>query len=357
MSMQMLEGWDMYGTASDVVVGNWTEVSGTPTIETTGGPLNEQHCSMNSTSDFVRKDVGNIFNPADQYIGLHFKVDSLTTNIVIQWTDQNNTDGRLADMQILSDGSIRFRQNVLGNPTLGTTAAGLIIAGVWYTLEVRLRPSSQTFSTANADGQIELRIDGTVRLNLSNLSIGPADSSSPRPTGIGKVEFKGGTGVHRFGDIYIFNDSGGLNNDFAGDFRIQTLRPNADTATASWTPVNAGDHFAEVDESAPDGDTTYVSSQESTARDIYELTDLTGDVGAVLGYGPIMIARKEIGSTQNVGFEMVGSTETVTFAGQSLSDDYEVRSTLRSASVDDPSQTTSPDIAEVNALKAGIYIP
>lgn len=357
MALERIEGWDLYGTASDVVVGNWEAVGGTPVLNSTGGKLNGKHVSLNSTSDFIRAQlITQIFNSGNHFLGFHFKIDTLQTAEVIRWTDENNNDSLHSFLELQSDGSFDFKQGNLST-VLASSAPGIISAGAWYTIECRMKPSSATFSTANADGEFELRINGTVRINATNLSIGPFDTSSPRPVGLGKFELRGSAGVNRFDDIYAFNDTGSLNTSFAGDFRVQTLRPASDTATASWTAVNAGAHFEEVDEDEPDGDTSYVSSQETNAADIYELTDLTGDIGTILGYSPLVLAKREIGSTQNIAIRMIGSSETVDFSAKNLADSYEYRFDLRSGSVDDPTNSTPPDVAEVNALQAGIFIP
>ncbi len=361
--MLLLEGWDLYGTTDNVVLGNWTEVLGTPIISLTGGKENTNHVIMNATADAVRFDHANIEPPTQLFVGFQFKADSVSASeVILQWTDKKDANAPHSNVKLLPDGSMRFADNSLPTDPLGvthgTTASGLIVAGVWYNIEVRILPSTATFSVANADGQFELRIDGTIRLNLTNLSIGPDDLGSPRPVGIGKTELRGSTDVFRFDDIYMFNSAGPLNNGFAGDFRIQTLRPNADAAPNEWIPNNASDSFAEVDDVEPDGDTSYVSSQVSLDQDIYALTNLTGDVGAILGYGPLLLARREVGSTQSIAVRMISfGSNTVDFSGQNLADTYEMRSDLRSGSIDDASNSVAPTIAEVDALTAGVFIP
>lgn len=355
MAIDRIEGWDLYGPTDGLVIGNIDEFGGTPTLEATGGFFNGQHVSMNSTSDYARIDIDNIFNSGNHFLGFQFKIDSLTQNIIVQWTDENDGNGLHSHLSILASGALQFKEDVVAGAVLGTTAGGLIAAGTWYKIEVRIKPSTSSFSVANADGEFELRINGTVRLNLTNLSIGPADATSPRPVGLGKVELRGGSGVHRFDDIYIFNHAGTLNTDFAGDFSVQTLRPASDTATIDWIPVNAGDHYVEVDDVDPDGDTSYVSSQSSSDADIYEMTNLTGDVGAILGYSPLVLARREIGATQNIGMKLIGASGTAIFSGQNLAETYEYRHNVRSGSVNNAS--VLPTVSEVNAIQAGIYIP
>ncbi len=353
MSMLFLEGWDLYNTSSNVVTGNWDTIGGTPVISTTGGKLNGHHVVMNAASDLTRFDLLTISNPSDFYMGFHFKVDSLATNVIIQWFDSTDTQSLHTHLRLLASGALQVRGDDVINTVHGTTAGGLIGAGTWYTIELRFRPSS----FASANGSFTLHIDGTERINISNVQFDPFLTGTASRYALGEVQLQGATSVHRFDDVYMFIGSGNLNTTFAGDFHIQTLRPASDTATASWTAVNAGAHYEEVDDATADGDATYVSSQEVNAADVYELTDLTGDVGSILGYGPIFLGRREIGSTRTVGVRLIGSSETVNFSGHSLSTDYEYRSNLRSASVDDPTQTTYPDEAEVNALQAGVYIP
>lgn len=358
MSLILVEGWDLYGTASNVVVGNWTEMPGTPVINLTGGKFNDPHVVLNSTGDILRKDHTTITNSDGLIIGAQYKTETLVQQRVFNFTDSNNNDGELCYLRLETDGSLSFLETEATDDILAATASGVIVAGVWHTIELKVIPSTAFASIANADGYVQCRVDGTIRFTASNLVIGPADTGSPRPVGIGKTELRGGTGVAHFGDVYMFNVSGVLNNDFAGDFRVQTLIPASDTATASWTPLGAGDHYVEVDDgSSPDGDSSYISSQVTNDADIFELTDLSGDVGAILGYSPLVLARRETGSTQNIAVRLIGSSETVNFSSKNLATTYEYRFDLRSGSVDDPTNSTYPDVAEVNALQGGVYIP
>lgn len=353
MSLLLLEGWDLYGTASNVVPGNWTEVVGTPVISLTGGKNNDPHVIFNSTADILRHNHGTITSTTGIIVGFQYKVETLVQQRIINFTQGNDLDLDLARLRLETDGSLSIQEEFGGQAVVASTAAGVITAGVWHVVELRIKPASGS-GVSNAEA--EIRVDGTIVLNVASISLDSGDS--PFATTIGKTELRGGTGVNHFGDVYMLQVSGVLNNDFAGDFNIQTLIPEADTGTASWTAVNAGDHFEEVnDGSTPDGDTSYVSAQISTEADIYTLTDLTGDVGAVLGYSPLVLARREIGSTQNIAVRLIGASETVDFSGRNLATTYEMRAELRSGSVDDLTNSTYPTISEVNALQAGVFIP
>lgn len=356
MPLMFMEGWDEFGSSVGLVTGNFDETGGTPTLNTSGGKFNGNHVGMNSTSDYIRIDHDNIFNGTNLVVGFHFKIDSLTQNDILEFVDNEDNTGRHSSLQINSDGSLEFIEGVL-SPNSWSTSAGVITAGQWHVIELKIDPSTISGSFPNSDASLVIRVDGTTVLSQSSIRIRPADTGNPAPSGIGKTEFVGGGGVHRFDDIYILKSSGGsLNTDFVGDFRIEFLTPDGDSTPEQFQLSSGGsDSFSLVNEADPDDDATYISSQDASDTTLFTIIDATGTIGEVRGYGPLVYARRESGSTQNIQIQLKGATATVTLTSHELSTSYEWRGDVRDGSIDDSS--VHPDETEVDNLIAGVKIP
>lgn len=349
MSILMVEGWDLYGATQGLILGRTiAQINGTPTLETTGGSLNGNHISMNDGADELIMELnGSEVDPA--IIGIHFKVDALPAaeRRFITLSDLANIGDNVGDfgsdfqLALNTDGSLESKA------ASDVTAAGIIQAGTWHKLEIRFDNNEGI----SFDGAIIIRVDGTEVMNLTNRR--HTTTASP----VTHMRLSGDAAVFRYDDIYCADTSGSLNNDFAGDFFIETLRPTADGTTNDWTASGGGDNFDEVNEADPDLDVSFVSSQTQNDVDLYEMGNLVGNVGTVLALVPTIIARREVGSTQNVNMQLVGASETVNLANQNLPITYEVRQSVRNNGVDDLTGTVRPTISEVNALEAGVRIP
>ena len=83
---------------------------------------------------------------------------------------------------------------------------------------------------------VELRLDGAPLLSFTG------DTRNAGTAEIAMVRFSnhhissGNRHTLRLDDVYVCDTSGGRNDDFLGDVKVVTLRPNADTAQADFTP-------------------------------------------------------------------------------------------------------------------------
>lgn len=69
-------------------------------------------------------------------------------------------------------------------------------------------------------------------------------------------------------DVYLLDGSGDVNNDRIGKCNTLTRFPTAD-ATVAMTPNSGTNNFSRVNQQAPDGDATYVSSNKPLTTDLY----------------------------------------------------------------------------------------
>lgn len=109
-----------------------------------------------------------------------------------------------------------------------------------------------------AASSAEVRVNGVTVVSASGINLGS--------TAIGQVSAGAhsvnthGIGNYYHADLRVGDDLGGVNDDFLGDRRVYTLFPVADGTPNEWTPSSGVDSYAMIDETAPDDDTTYITS-------------------------------------------------------------------------------------------------
>jgi hypothetical protein len=137
-------------------------------------------------------------------------------------------------------------------------------------------------------GSYELRVNGINWLSgtgLNTIATGNAFANCLQF----ETHFSNSYGVD---DLYLMNDTGTVNNDFAGDVRVQCIYPNGAGNYTGFT-ANTGTNWQAVDETAHDGDTTYVFSDVAGTRDSYNFQDLAGSATRVCGVQRMASARKD----------------------------------------------------------------
>jgi hypothetical protein len=160
--------------------------------------------------------------------------------------------------------------------TLLATANQLLGAALWTFLEVKA-------TVADNGGVVQARLDGTQVLGFTGdtRNAGIAEFATVRFSN----HFVGSGTRHllRLDDVYLCDTAGSRNNDFLGDVRVVTLRPNADTPQADFTPSAGRVRYSLLAEAPDDdGDATYVESGTVGHKDLYGYQDLTGTPAAIM---------------------------------------------------------------------------
>jgi hypothetical protein len=162
----------------------------------------------------------------------------------------------------------QFKFTVVRDTTvLGTTAA-FYPANTWLYLEFK------TLIHASA-GTYELRIDTVPVVTGSGVtSVG----GTPVWDRVGLWGCVTGSALIYCDDFYICDGSSATRNNFLGIQRVEAVLMRTDAAGIGthqeWTPSSGTDHGAMVDETVPDGDTTY-NAATAAAKDSYQHTALT----------------------------------------------------------------------------------
>jgi hypothetical protein len=167
------------------------------------------------------------------------------------------------DVRVTSAMKLRVTRNGT-SVGLGTTT---LTAGVWYQFNLHLKVHDTL-------GEVHTWVDAVADISATGLDT----RNSGTAGSIDRYQIRGEFGFSmRFDDIHIWTG-----NDHKGLSRVTGRLPAGDGFYTDWTPSTGTDHFALVDDAAPDGDSTYVSSDTGTQRDSYEMAPLGIDPTATV---------------------------------------------------------------------------
>jgi hypothetical protein len=227
--------------------------------------------------------------------------------------------------------------------TTGTvlgTAASALLAGAWDYIEIKVFIHDTT-------GTIEVRVNGTAVITLTN--------QDTRNAGTAQVTnvFLGSSGVNSADicDWYIADTTGTANNDFLGDTRVLELYPNGAGTYTDFTP-SAGSNYQAVDETAQDGDTTYVESSTVGHKDTYAYTDLATSP-TIKGAMLLILAKKDDAGARSIALTCKSGATEDDGTTAALSTSYVYYSKIWET---DPDTAAAWTAANLNSAEFGVEL-
>lgn len=335
MALVLMEGFDHVNSTTQLALKGWTLVN-SATLGV-AGRINgncARFTNANSSNALV-KSLPSTYSTV--IVGFAFRNSSTPTADHLQLRLRTSGGATVAEAYVTSTGVLRVKNSGGTTIATGTTA---IVANTWNYVELKLVVNG-------ASGSCEVKLNGQAEIasttgNFGSTNVGDVYLNRNQTQVAGNVEYD---------DIYVCDTSGSLNNNFLGDFHVQTLYPTADGNYSQWTPSSGSNHYDRVNETAPDGDTTYVSDATVGHRDSYVYGDLTPLTGSVFGVQTVMYARKDDAGTRQIaamvrrsGSDYDGSTVTLTTS-------YTYYSEIRET---DPSTSAAWTISGVNAAEFGV---
>jgi hypothetical protein len=193
----------------------------------------------------------------------------------------------VANICVLSNGALGVARDNQNNTPLGQTAVPVITANTWNHVEIALTRSDTV-------GEIEIRVNGRVVLDLDTLDLGATDTAQIF-MGVNNWNFNNiNKGVTFYKDLVFWDGSGSDGNDFQGSVSVRDLVPDGDVSL-NWTPSTGSTGFNLINVSPPN-DTTFISAASpAPAPAEFSLTDLPDDVTSVRALLPIVRSRKTDG--------------------------------------------------------------
>lgn len=120
--------------------------------------------------------------------------------------------------------------------------------------------------------------EGRVELRVNNVVVAEFDGDTRNGgfnTGLDSIEFVGELANSYFDDICVYDDLGSENNDFIGDFRIQTVWVDGEAEAAWDNPVDTDENYKQIDDQGAGAGATHVMSQTTGAKDRYTVDALS----------------------------------------------------------------------------------
>lgn len=255
-----------------------------------------------------------------------------------------------------------------------TPFANYTTSGVGYCLirfdgpDIRIYNTSSGFDIRRGNTQIATSTS-KISNNLTHVEIKVFSDAS-----VGTVEIKingvsvySGTGLNTDGaDITrvdfsccfhgVYYSGAFIADDWVGALIPKLLTPNGDDSK-QLTPSAGSDNYAMVDETAEDGDTTYVQSNTSGHKDIYTFTDLES------GYEPKVISIVMVAKEADAGgkgmkiLSVQDSTERTHLTTSPLPATYPSAIAVgQSVTLDDCPDGTALSRTKLNAIKFGVEV-
>lgn len=208
------------------------------------------------------------------------------------WNGPDPTDGYAVNygmLNIYPNGHIMLERKTGASTTDVLAISTKPIKGGWHFVQISFNLEAVTHE---AHGQVQVYVDNQLLIDYDGiLAYNPQQGSYvydpfdslhlmliQRDANIATSYYT------MFTDLVICDSSGADHTGFQGDVDIETLRPDGAGNYSAWTP-SAGSNYQNVDETTPDGDTTYNSTSTTNNRDSYSMSSLsraTGTVKAVL---------------------------------------------------------------------------
>jgi hypothetical protein len=315
MSLVYLDSCGDFYTTSDLSR-RFDVVTGSPTVSNVAGRREGGGIILSGTGDRLQKNIPAL---TTYVVGIAFKLDTLVATDILSFKEGSTI-----------------------------TSAGLVFSGIYSYLEAKILVD-------NASGTIDIDLNGTNELTMNT-----QDTANGGTPTIDNIEIEGSSGTLSIDDFYILNTVGAApQNERLGDTRVDAVLPQADGATNNFPtlePVTPTTSFDKVDDTAPDDDASYVGSDGSGDRELFDMADLPdpGGVSAIYSVQLNLLVRKDKTTARSVQGVVISDVTTDLGAVQATQSAY---SYIREIWDEDPD--TGPadwTDAGVNAAEFGMDI-
>lgn len=368
MALIFGDGFDHYPTA--LVTGKWDSLTDATlfAISTSYGRLGSQGFRVNDpggTSKGHMYALGkNLLasNSAFGFLGAAVYVPSYILtgsrrNIFSLYDPPGGGGSGNSQMHLCleQDGSLTVRYATgagTHSAALATSSPGNVPAGTWTYIEMKAKCHS-------GSGEVYVKVNGTTVLSATSLDTANM-SANNYFTSIG-IGGSGGTSISGevtyFDDFYYCDDTGGVNDTYLGDIQIQAIYPEgagSQTDFAIGGSAAAATNWESVDETSPDDDTTYVTSDTVGDQDLYEMQDVSSTATTIFGLLCNGRIKKDDATVREYAL-LVESGGTI---GQVATRTAPYGSYVNQQDVSELNPDTSAQwtVSEVNAMTAGIEI-
>ena len=313
MVLRFVEGFDQYGLDKNKMLqGNWAQIDSGFSLSTTARTGSNSFLFNSQASQRICRRVLPVpFSSGG--IGFAFRVDQLPNNDRLKIMELRNiSNGNISSLSLGPTGSI----TASGTGHNVTSLSNHIIAGNWHFIEYK-------FIVDQLIGGFELRVEGVpVTWDGPNSALNTGTNQVAQFV-IGKTSASVILNVvARWDDMFQWDSTGTINNDFMGDSRAVLIKPNGDTASADWTVTGAASGFEAINEVPDDGDTSYIQADTTGNTSEFTLEDANPNFGTIHGVQVTSTMKKLDSGFANVQHSMVSGASVATGADRPITQTY-----------------------------------
>lgn len=339
MALLFIDSFDHYTTTTAEV--KWTTLSNASIGAHGRNGTNGIQCGASNTPGALSKTLSTSYGTLIMGVAARFGsvTPSDATTDILEFLDGTTSQ---ISMRSTADGTGRLLL-ARGGTQIAISANNVFTPEVYCYLELKV--------VFGSSGSAELRLNGTAIITFSGDTTASANDSANR---ISLGGYRTQSGAVEFDDFYLCDSSGGVNDDFLGDVRVEYIAPNGNGNTSQLvgSDGNSTDNYLLVDENPPNGDTDYVQSATVDEKDTYAYANLTPTTGSVYGVQLSPYARKTDAGARGLKTVARHSGTEEDSAAQALSTSYAFYSDIRETKPGGGSWS----ISDVNGAEFGVKV-
>jgi hypothetical protein len=321
MSLRYLEGFEGWSNPETFwFFGH----EGSFSIDTTGGRFGG-HALTNALSgggeSLLLLDG---FNESGAIVGFAYKfaIGGKATNIM-RWHD-HYPDGTIIPQLELRKTSNDILQ-IASNGTVLATGTHPLFPNRYYYIEWKALIATHLDTTDpthpkwvldnSASNTNQVRVDGVVECTVPSGTSNVGNENGPgyyQPSGVAvSIPYRAQCGIlyaeydqfqlaQHFDDFYVADLNGTVNNDYLGDISVNRLAPSAVGTHNAWTVQGALSAHAAVNETEPDGDTSFVFDKTPGDLQTFTFPNMKSNSVSVPGIAINAVMRKDDITTRTI---------------------------------------------------------
>jgi len=335
MTILFMDGMDLYGVTADLST-RYAAVNGTNiTYSATSGRFGGGGITVSDDDKYFNAPIAGTPQTAVISFGVFRTTVPSAADIVFRANNSGAGNINFRTIAALPDIQIRRGPTtILGSFSLSLNTFH------WVSIKIKV---------ANTGGTIDVEVDGVNVFSFTGDTLNSGTETN------NSFDFGGDINQDFTYDDIIITDIAGSApfNALLADRRIDTILPNATGDSAGFTASPVVDNFLNVDDTAPDGDTTHVEAEVAATKDLYNMASMGFSPSAIDAVNVVALSKNpDAGGTQyklkvkSGVTEGTGSAITPTTGYQY---DDEVFLT-------NPDTTAAWTESEVNSMQAGMEI-
>jgi hypothetical protein len=338
--LRFLDGFDHYATADLQASLKWS-CTGLPTIGATSGRRSTGALVVGGAGRYLSKTLNN-----QQTWIVGFAI--YPTSFAYATTLLAFIDGTTYQCTVGIDVNghlVLYR----GNASVAlATSSNTLSLNTWNYVEVKVVIS-------NTVGTGEIRVNGSSTGWVNATGLDNCSNSNEYASIVRLGAISAQAGAFNFDDVYVCDSTGSTNNNFLGDCRVDSYLPSGNGNSSQFVNSNGNstDNYSFVDDTSPDGDSTYVQSATVGNKDTYDFQSMTHTPANIFGLQVVMDAKKDDEGSRSIKSVVRSGGSDHAGSDQALSTSYVAYMEIEET---DPATSAAWTKSGFNAAEFGVEV-